>query len=180
MHCEALLFLTNLLCSLLHILWITFMAPYIYDANHWFAEWFWLDWVFKNVWMLGHGPMYSEMTAELMCLTFGGIWCLTSRGVEDSWQELSMLHITKSCIFCHSSFQYIFGIDFFVLFRSWKVTLTDFCRAQHSFSRWLQLGGKPQNSIAYTLTRSQRGGRLPMAPPWGVRGGYLNKVWATP
>lgn len=118
--------------------------------------------------ILGHRPMHSEMTDELMCLTFGGLWCLISRAVEDSCQELTMLPITKSCIFCHSSFQCMFGIDFFVLFRSWKVALTDFCRAQHSFSRWLQLGGKPQNNIACTLTRSQRGGRVPIPPPGGV------------
>lgn len=49
-----------------------------------------------------------------------------------------MLHITKLCIFCDSSFQYIFGIVFFVLFRSWEVALTlvaDFLMAQGSFSR---------------------------------------------
>lgn len=108
-----------LICS---VLCVVYTMNYIYGAIHTFMMPI-TDLLNDFGWigcskMLGHRPMHSEMTDELMCLTFGGLWCLISRAVEDSCQELTMLPITKSCIFCHSSFQCMFGIDFFVLFRS--------------------------------------------------------------
>lgn len=108
--CVKLLLLPKLLCSLCCC---NTSPVHICDASPWFAMWFWLGSSTQAEGMLGYRPMNSEMTAELMCLTFGAYGAWFSEVLETAdrnSQCLPLLGYASFLIACFSTYLTLFSL----------------------------------------------------------------------
>lgn len=70
------LLMCPVLCVVYHELH-SWCHTYIYDANHWFAKWFWLDWLLKNMcrcWAIGQCIQKWQLS-----------WCASLLGAYGAW-----------------------------------------------------------------------------------------------